>query len=222
MNRIFDRITCKESQLSDRERSKQNHLSRHTALVFQAIVLLCLVAVQAAYSGVPADSNCPVPADSASLFSDSSANLRSADDSSLIYRGRNFDNLLAERNEPAALDPIKLISGILIVFGLLFLSMWVLKKYMHRPGSVISGGSQVQVLHNFHLSPKKKISLVRAYDRFIILGMTDHSINALAEITDPAEMKAIEEKLEQSRKGTAPDFGSIYSNLLRKKGKEAK
>ena len=207
--------------MGDRERSRQNLLLRLGVTTF-VVAVLSLFSVQITFASTPADSTCFSPVDSASLFSDSSASLRTADDSSLIYRGRNFDSLLSEDNRPPTLGPVKFISGILIVFGLLFLSIWVLKKFMNRPGSVIAGGAHVQVLHNFHLAPKKKISLVRAYDRFIIVGMTDHSINTLAEITDPDEMRAIEEKLEESRKTGTPDFSNIYSSLLRRKGKDTK
>lgn len=106
------------------------------------------------------------------------------------------------------------ISMVMIVIGLLLLFLHLLRKYLYRPlgGGVPSG--QFHVVRQYHLGPKKSVTLVRFADRLLLLGVTDSSITTLAEIDDPDEVGRIMNDAAGSNGEQAAGFKDIYQSLL--------
>lgn len=124
----------------------------------------------------------------------------------------SFD--FSEKKTAGAGNWVWMFSSILIVIGLLYLFLYLLRRFFHRPGSVLSSGGQFQVLQQFHLGPKKHLSLVRVCGRVLLLGVTENSINTLLEISDEAEIKSILAGLDNSAAAKGQNFREIYQGMI--------
>lgn len=120
----------------------------------------------------------------------------------------------SEKKTAGAGNWVWMISSILIVIGLLYLFLYLLRRYFHRPGSVLSSGGQFQILQQFHLGPKKYLALVRLRGRVLLLGVTENSINTLLEISDEAEIKDILAGLDNAATAKGQNFREIYQGLI--------
>ncbi|MCE5272859.1 flagellar biosynthetic protein FliO [bacterium] len=107
-------------------------------------------------------------------------------------------------------------SSILIVIGLLYLFLYLLRRFFQRPGSLGPASGQFQLLQQFHLGPKKQLALVKVCGRVLLLGVTDSSINTLLEISDEAELKNVLASFENAPGAKAQNFREIYQGLLRR------
>ena len=123
-------------------------------------------------------------------------------------------NDFSEKNTARSGNWVWMISSILIVIGLLYLFLYVLRRYFHRPGSMLAGGGQFQLLQQFHLGPKKQLTLVRVCGRVLLLGVTENSINTLLEISDEAEIKNILNGLDKAAEPKGQNFQDIYQGLI--------
>lgn len=120
---------------------------------------------------------------------------------------------LSEREHDGVFSA-KNISMVLIVIGLLVLFLHFLRRFMFRP---LGGGSpdeQFKVLRQFHLGPKKSVTLVRFFGRLLLLGVTDANINTLAEIDDPEEVERIINQAGKAEQEQSAGFKDIYQNLI--------
>ena len=116
--------------------------------------------------------------------------------------------------KPEKILSLRNISYVLIVIGLLILFLHFLRKFVNRPVGPASAGEHFQVLQQFHLGPKKSISLVKIYDRLLFLGVTETTITTLLEITGEEEVEQILAQLDDSRKERQTNFREIYQGLL--------
>ena len=62
--------------------------------------------------------------------------------------------------------------------GLTFAS----KRWLRRPNV---GGQQtrIEMMHQFHLGPRKSLALIRVAGETLLLGVTDHNVNMLKTVT---------------------------------------
>ena len=116
--------------------------------------------------------------------------------------------------KPEKILSLRNISYVLVVIGLLILFLHLLRKVVSRPVGTASAGEHFQVLQQFHLGPKKSISLVRICDRLLLLGVTEATITSLLEITGEEEVERILARLDESRKERQSNFREIYQGLL--------
>ncbi len=123
--------------------------------------------------------------------------------------------------QPESVFSVKNISMVMIVIGLLVLFLHLLRKFLLKPlGGGVSGG-QFQVIRQFHLGPKKSVTLVRFADRLLLLGVTDSTISTLAEIDDPDEVERIVKETAGASGVQGGGFKDIYHNLLSRGKKNA-
>ncbi len=123
--------------------------------------------------------------------------------------------------QPDSVFSVKNVSMVLIVMGLLVLFLHFLRKFLFKPlGGGISG-EQFRVIRQFHLGPKKSVTLVRLADRLLLLGVTDSTITTLAEIDDPDEVSRIVEDAAGEGGEQGGGFKNIYQNLLSRGKKDA-
>jgi len=119
---------------------------------------------------------------------------------------------------PPAVSAFSVLRVLLIlafVLFLIFAAVWALKKV--SPG--VAPGSQeraIRIISSTYLGPKKALYLVAVLDRVILVGMTEHSVNALTEF---ARTEAIECLLEQKPSKAGGGFASILSSFIQKGGK---
>jgi flagellar protein FliO/FliZ len=75
------------------------------------------------------------------------------------------------------MDPIRYISGLIVVGLLLGLMAWLLRKL--RKGGY-GTGRHLEVLSVVGLGPREKLVVIRFRQRELLLGVTAHSISRLA------------------------------------------
>jgi flagellar protein FliO/FliZ len=81
-------------------------------------------------------------------------------------------------------DIVKMVVALACVIGLIFGVVLVLKRLM--PASARAGGERIglQVLAQLSVGPRQRISVVRVQGRTLVLGITEGSINTLAELSE--------------------------------------
>jgi flagellar protein FliO/FliZ len=77
-------------------------------------------------------------------------------------------------------DIIKLIFPLLLIIGLLFGLLLLVKKIQFKGVRIIQ--SNIKVVHTLMLMPKKYMSFVKINDKIIVLGVSDHNITLLKEL----------------------------------------
>lgn len=82
---------------------------------------------------------------------------------------------------------LSLVVTFVVVIGLAYLASRFLGLKMGR----LSSNTNNKVLLNLPLGPNRAVCAVEITDKVLILGVTDHSINLLEEITSPAAIQAL-------------------------------
>lgn len=95
---------------------------------------------------------------------------------------------------PSALDLfLRLAVSLIIIAGLAYLVMKVLKKNM----KILSKGESIYVLDQYAFSMNKGVYITSIAGKVYVLGVTDNSINLITEITDHNVIKELEEKAKE-------------------------
>ena len=100
---------------------------------------------------------------------------------------------------------VSLFLVIAIGFGLTMFGRWWSKR--HRPNEL---NAKMQLVSQFHLGPKKQLSIVRVAGEYILLGVTDQNINmikSLSFIDDevPADTpQTFSEEIDKASAGEIP------------------
>ncbi len=88
---------------------------------------------------------------------------------------------------------------LLLIIGLIFATVYLLRKYVYRGYSGSGSAEGLRILSQIQIQPKKFIALLQVYNRLLIVGISDASMHTLTEFRDPEEVRAI---LEQVHKPT--------------------
>jgi flagellar protein FliO/FliZ len=71
--------------------------------------------------------------------------------------------------------------GLFLVLALLFLVLFLLKRYGHKVGLTRQFPSGLKILGQISLGPRKSIFVVQYLNKVMVLGVTDSSITLLTE-----------------------------------------
>lgn len=82
---------------------------------------------------------------------------------------------------------LKLIISLVIIVGLTILVMKLLRKNM----KVLSRGVNISVLDQYAFSLNKGVYITQVVDRVYVLGVTDHNISLITEITDREQINEL-------------------------------
>lgn len=132
------------------------------------------------------------------------------------YLARDYKDYSSDGQSSASLSPswslgLGIIWKLLIVLLVLYLVLWALRKYMLRGKARIGDGTSIKVLESTALAQHQRLYLVRAGDKLLLLGGTDHQISTLAEF---AETSSILSELEPEHAQTpAPSFPDILKRI---------
>ncbi len=83
------------------------------------------------------------------------------------------------------MDPVRYISGLLVVGLLLGLMVWVLRK-LRRGG--YGAAKHLEVLSVVGLGPREKLVVIKFREREVLIGVTAHSINRLSVYENPTDV----------------------------------
>jgi len=105
----------------------------------------------------------------------------------------------------------------LVLVGALIVGLMIfLKKIL--PGSHrIFDTQAIEVLGKSHLSSKQAIYLARIGPRVLVLGVAEHSISVLSEISDPEEINELKAK---SAQGKSESVTGAFMSIFKRKGTE--
>jgi flagellar protein FliO/FliZ len=92
---------------------------------------------------------------------------------------------------------VKTLAALALVLAVL-MGLYVLaRRFMPGQGAGLAGGGGLRILGRLMLGPKKGLALVEVADRVLVLGLSEQSINLLATIDDPEQVR----RLAASRPG---------------------
>jgi flagellar biogenesis protein FliO len=79
----------------------------------------------------------------------------------------------------------KTVLSLGLVLGLMFALGFVLKKYVYRAKGGRTDALEIEVLGQRMLQPRRSIYAVRVMDTIVVLGMTEHGMHMLTELSGP-------------------------------------
>ena len=97
-----------------------------------------------------------------------------------------------------------LVAPLCGVIGLIYLAAWFLKRKLGLKGMVRGKGDLSEVVEVTPLGRQRYMYLVRVVDRVLVLGVTQDTISALAEIPEDEMTRSIQS-------GAARDFSQILA-----------
>jgi len=80
------------------------------------------------------------------------------------------------------LDIVKSFIPLILIFGMLFGVLLLIKKYSFSLGGKKSSLMNVNVVFNQMILPKKYLSVVRVQDKLFVLGICENNITLLKEL----------------------------------------
>lgn len=108
---------------------------------------------------------------------------------------------------------LKMVSALVVVLFALYGSVYLLKKGMGRKFARGKAGCALEVLESTFVAPRKTVSLVRVADRAVLIGITDHQISVLTELS--VEQTAALQSI-QTESTPSTGFSDILAAATRK------
>ena len=106
-------------------------------------------------------------------------------------------------------DIVKSFIPLMLIFGLLFGVLMMVRKYSFSLGGKKPRSVNVDIVHNQLILPKKYLSLIRVQDKLLVLGISENSITLLKEL----DYSSFEES-ESLSKDIKPNFVEILKQNL--------
>ncbi len=106
-------------------------------------------------------------------------------------------------------DIVKSFFPLVLIIGLLYGVLILVRKYSFSIGGKKLRLSNVDVVYNQLILPKKYLSLVRVQDKILVLGVSEGNITLLKEL-DYESFKNDEETSKDSK----PNFVDIFKQNL--------
>ena len=105
---------------------------------------------------------------------------------------------------------------LLLVLGLLYISAWMLRRFLPARQSLLSHPS-IQLLGRSYLSPKQQICLVQVGSQVLVIGVSGDQMTTLTTITEPADLQAILGEAQSVKQGP---LARGFDGLFRKASEE--
>lgn len=125
------------------------------------------------------------------------------------------DYLKYQEPQPAATSSFSTFAYILtliITFAVVIGLAYFTSKFLgQRMGKIGTSGDN-RILITFPLGPGKAVYIIELAGKYLILGVTDHSVNLLKEITDQEEIEKLKSTVPQLPSSSS--FEHIFENHL--------
>jgi flagellar protein FliO/FliZ len=110
---------------------------------------------------------------------------------------------------------VKLIISMVVIVGLIYLSMYFLKKINSRAagGGII--GDTIKIVGRTFLSPKQSLYLVKIGDRYAIIGATEQSVSMIGELSDEEAAKFENQGKTVGDSTPRSKFAEIFKGIIR-------
>lgn len=106
------------------------------------------------------------------------------------------------------------IGSLLLILVLIYGMVWSIKVGMGKRAMLSPDPDEVRIISRTYLAPKKSLTLVKVFDKAILLGETESTISALTEIPGDAGWKDLLNEMD-SRKAENTGFQRKLSDILR-------
>ncbi|MCD6161906.1 MAG: flagellar biosynthetic protein FliO [candidate division Zixibacteria bacterium] len=103
---------------------------------------------------------------------------------------------------------LKLFISLIIVVGLIYLSIFLLKKINNK--TYASSNQLISIIGKSYLAPKQSLYIVKMGLSYAVLGVCENSINLIKELA-PKEVESLQ-KYPEKNKG----FQNIFKSVLNK------
>lgn len=100
----------------------------------------------------------------------------------------------------------KTFSTLLLIIGLMFVILFVVRKYLYAKPHFAN--ENMKILTSMNLQPKKAIYLIKAFNKIMLIGVSDNAIASLGEITDSDVLQELEAAVEKQQ-------GKGFAEILR-------
>jgi flagellar protein FliO/FliZ len=111
---------------------------------------------------------------------------------------------------------VKLVLSMVLIVGLIYLSMYLIKKVNSRAagGGII--GDTIKVIGRTFISPKQSLYLVKIGNRYTVLGATESNINLITELQEQEarEFDNRENKAASISSGTR--FSDVFKGMIKR------
>jgi len=121
---------------------------------------------------------------------------------------------------------VKTAFSLVLILGLMFALAYVMRKFVFRGTATASSLVDIEVVGRRALHPKRSVYVLKVMNRILVVGMSEHGMQTLGEISDEPALAELEKKklaLEAARTGgTGHAFTDYLQNyapfLVRKTG----
>ena len=113
-------------------------------------------------------------------------------------------------------DIFDLLWRLALVGGIIWLSIFLLRKFVARSGRTQSNSGALKVLETIGLANNRLISLLEAGDRVVVVGSTPTHVALLAELDDPEVVSALRSDADR----TSPKVATL-GEMMRGYGERA-
>lgn len=109
---------------------------------------------------------------------------------------------------------VKMLLSLAAVLGLMFGVVWLLRRFITRGAGPASRPVEIEIVGSRVLEQRKSVYVLKILQNVIVVGVTEHGMNTLAEIRDEQSLGAIEERLAKSGHSKIPSFSSYFTKHL--------
>lgn len=184
-------------------------LAKQIAIVTFATLLVCVLFAVSGFAVPAADDSAGAVTGDTVLAPEEASAKDGAENSKKNGAAGSSAILGKAASETSAAQPpdlglttyFRAIGALLLVVGLLYTGLWVLKRLGRtKTFSALRGGEDaLRVLQQFHIGHKRTLVEVQYGERTLLLGVTDHSINLLTESQEMHDGESFETCLESVR-----------------------
>ncbi|MCX7971545.1 MAG: flagellar biosynthetic protein FliO [Negativicutes bacterium] len=116
--------------------------------------------------------------------------------------------------EPVAggVSMLAYILSLLFVFVAVLVLAWLAARIFARRGLGGGNAGVDRILSVIHIAPNRSLMVVDALERILFLGVSEHNVRLLVEITDPAEVEKMRERYAEQR--VDEGFGGMLGRQL--------
>ena len=111
---------------------------------------------------------------------------------------------------------VKLVISLVLIVGLIYLSTYFMKKINSRASGGGNVGDIIKIIGRTYLSPKQSLFLVKIGKRYTVLGVSDHGISPVTELTREEASNFEVQDNRTDNKTRSGKFTEIFRGMLRR------
>ncbi len=106
---------------------------------------------------------------------------------------------------------VRLMLSLAAIILLIFVTLWGIRRLQGRRWTGKMNAKPIQVIDRVHLAPKRSLDVVSVGNRILLLGVTEHGINLLTELS--ADEKNQVEATQTEQRGFQPVLNEARDRL---------